>query len=289
VTSLKEGDWAIAYTQPGGDRGLQEYITIAENRVARIPPNTISPQSATTIIDNFVCAWWTITNSFDLPLPSSTVPEFVSSSTSSSPILIWGAGTSASLYTIQLLRYAGYTNIIATASARTAPIAFRFGATHVFDYADPDVTNKILSVSGSEPIKYALDPVCTSSSLKSIAAIVKAPQSKVAVLIPIKKGQLTNLSQGGGELLADLPQELNPFEIGVDVVVTRTFAWETDATLKANLLIKIFPELLEAGKIQPQPVELITKGSLLERAETAAELVRSNQLKGAKAIIDFTA
>lgn len=179
------------------------------------------------LIDNFVCAWWTITTSFGLPLPTSGDPELlIPPGTAASPILIWGAGTAAGLYTIQLLRRAGYTNIIATASPRTQAQAMAAGATFVFDYKDPDVTQQVLHVAGSEPIHYALDPVCTSDSLSKVAKIVKTPGAKVAVLIPIKKGDLTNLSSGGGELLADLPQELNPFEMGVEAVVTRTFFWE---------------------------------------------------------------
>lgn len=179
------------------------------------------------LIDNFVCAWWTITSSFGLPLAMGDPELQIPAGVASTPIVVWGAGTASGLYTIQLLHRAGYTNIIATASSRTSARAFAAGATHVFDYNDPEIAKKILGVAGSEPIRYALDSVCTSESLNKLSRVVKTPGAKVAVLIPIKRGNLTNLSGGGGELIPELPQEANPFEVGVEIVITRTFHWET--------------------------------------------------------------
>ncbi|KAG9049288.1 hypothetical protein FS837_010708 [Tulasnella sp. UAMH 9824] len=285
VEGLKEGDEVGAFTQPGADRGLQQYVVAPANRVSKIPAN-IQPQDVAAVLDNFVTAWYIITNTFELPLPKTLPdPERYPTSAMSTPILVWGAGTGTSIYTLQVLKLARYTNIIATASERTAPAAFQFGATHVFDYNDPDVIQKIRSVAGTEPIKYALDPVCTKDSLAKVAEAVKGLGSKVSILVPIKLGELQTLTQGGGKLVTSVSEEMLPFGVGVEAEPTNALRWEEDATLKENLLTKILPALLESGDIKAQPVQVINQGSLLDRVKQAAELVRTNQLRGTKAVI----
>ncbi|KAG8906674.1 hypothetical protein FRB99_006375 [Tulasnella sp. 403] len=288
VEEFKEGDEVGAFTQPGADRATQEYVVAPSNRVTRVPRG-VSPEAVAAIVDNFVCGWWTITSSLQLPLPH-TFParELIPNEILSSPILVWGGGTGAATYTLQLLRLAGFTNIITTASPRSAPAAFNFGATHVLDYNDPDVVEKIKKLAGS-PIKHALDPVGTRASLANISQIVTEPGSRVAVLVPVKAGDLTDIHEGGAKLFGALPQELNPFGPGVDAISTYTFQWESDEKLKPVLLNKILPSLLESGRIKPQEIHIVKDGSLLERVQKAAELLKSNQVKGAKIIIDFNA
>lgn len=233
-----------AFTAPGADRGLQQYVIAPYNRVVKVdivvlrPPSShrssyllkvpegISQVDAAAVIDNFICAWWTITKSFGLPLPESIpATQAPDPALASTPILLWGGGTGAAIYAIQVLKLAGYKKIITTTSAQTAAAAKAFGATDVFNYNDEGVVRAIKEAAGG-PIKYALDPVCTKTSLEKIAEIVEEPGSKVAVLIPIKAGSLTNLSDRGAELLPNLPDHLNPLKKGVEAVPTCTFLWE---------------------------------------------------------------
>ncbi|KAG8904097.1 hypothetical protein FRC00_014255 [Tulasnella sp. 408] len=276
-----------AFTQPGADRGLQQYVVAPANRVSKIPSN-IKPQDVAAVLDNFVTAWYIISNTFELPLPKTLPdPERYPTSAMSTPILVWGAGTGTSIYTLQVLKLARYSNIIATASERTAAAAFQFGATHVFDYSDPDVIEKIRSVAGTEPIKYALDPVCTKNSLAKVAEAVKGIGSKVSIIVPIKLGDIQTLTQGGAKLVTSVTEEMLPFGVGVEAEPTNALNWEQDPNLKDTLLTKILPALLESGDIKPQPVQVINQGSLLERVQRAAELVRTNQLRGTKAVVAF--
>jgi len=290
VDWLQKGDNVGAYTQPGADRATQQYVVAPANRVTKIPDG-IKPEDVAAVIDNFVTAWWTITNSLELPLPD-TFPstQLLGHATQSSPILIWGGGTSSSVYILQVLRLAGYSNLITTASSYTGAAAFAFGATHVFDYDDPEVSLKIKSVAGTAPITHAVDPICTKSSLEQIAKVVTEPNSKVAVLPPFKVGELNRLNDGTAELVRALPDHLQEsFEIGVEVVPTYTFTWESNPKLKENLLTRILPKLLESGQIKAQEIHLIKEGSLLERVQEAANLTKGNQLRGKRAIIDLNA
>lgn len=285
VEGLKEGDEVGAFTQPRADRGLQQYVVAPANRVSRIPSNC-QPQDVAAVLDNFVTAWYIVANEWGLPLPES-IPDDKLHTTSemSTPILVWGAGTGTSIYTLQILKLARYTNIIATASERTSEAAFKFGATHVFHYNDPNVIDEIKSVAGTEPIRYALDPVCTKDSLEKVAQAVTAPGSQVCLLVPIKLGELKTLTEGGGKLVTSVQESQLPFEGGVEALTSNALSWEENKSLKDNLLTKILPALLESGEIKPQPVQVIKDGSLLERVQQAAELVRTNQLRGTKAVI----
>ncbi|KIO18068.1 hypothetical protein M407DRAFT_32261 [Tulasnella calospora MUT 4182] len=288
VDWIKEGDAVAAFTQPGFDRATQQYVVAPSSRICKIP-SSISPAEVAGLIDNFVCGWHTISSSFGLPLPATIPPESsLDAEATSSPVLVWGAGTGAGTYMVQALRVAGYKTIIATASPRSAPAIQSYGATHVFDYNDPEVVAKIKEAAGGKPIKYALNPVCTQASLETISKIVDTPGSKVALLIPIKMGSLKSLSDGGAQLLIDLPAEANPFAKGVDVVITRTFEWEANEQWKRSLLKDILPALLSSGQVKPQEVRIINKEStLLERVKEGHRLMKNNELRGTKAVVDF--
>lgn len=242
------------------------------------------------------------------------------SATKSTPILIWGAGTASAQYIIQILTLLGFNNIISTAWPRSSARAFALGATHVLDYNDPKVADQIESVGA--PIKLAVDTICTENSLRHLSKVVNSSGSKVALLVPIKIGDDSggHINQGGTvQLLRDLPQEHNPFNLNVNVVPTYTFTWESvclqsssqfsettastcrssltlrtmvlsfqNLALKDTLMISILPELLRSRSIKSQPVRIINTGSLVERVREAAALVKNNSLNGEKAVIDFT-
>lgn len=288
VDGIKVGDTVAAFTQPGADRATQQYVVAQANRVTKIPAG-IPQAEVAGLIDNFVCGWHTVSSSFGLPLPTTIPPSnALDPEVASSPILVWGAGTGAGTYMVQALRVAGYKNVIATASSRTAPAILSYGATHVFDYNDSEVAAKIQQAAGGKPIKYALDPICTQSSLDSISKVVNTPGSKVALLIPIKMGSIKSVSEGGAQLLAELPADCNPFAKGVETVITKTFEWEANEQWKRSLLTDILPALLSSKQVKPQEVRLVNKGStLLERLKEAHRLMKNNELRGAKAVIDF--
>ena len=51
---------------------------------------------------------------------------------------------------------------------------------------------------------------------------------------------------------------------------------------------KIFPQLLESGALQPNPIRLLREGPLKDRVETALDLFRGNKVSGEKVIIEFS-
>lgn len=75
---------------------------------------------------------------------------------SQSTILIWSGSTSAGTIAIQVAAWLGFKNIVVTASLSNEEAMKNYGATHVFDYKDPEVAKKIKAELGEE-ITYCLD------------------------------------------------------------------------------------------------------------------------------------
>lgn len=114
------------------------------------------------------------------PKPANYVPE-----NADKPILIWGGSSSVGQFAIQILRYYGYTNILATASHKHHEKLQGLGAKQVFDYNDSNVVSSIRQAGGETGIPRILD--CIGSKYRSIAPISQIALSgaKVAVLLPV--------------------------------------------------------------------------------------------------------
>lgn len=100
-------------------------------------------------------------------------------------ILVWGGSSSVGQFTIQILRYYGYTNVLATASKKHHKSLRNLGAREIFDYNDPDAVTSILVSGGEAGIPLVFD--CIGSKHGSIAPISKIvqPGAKVAILLPV--------------------------------------------------------------------------------------------------------
>lgn len=155
-----------------------------------------------TVPDNFITAFNALFNedNFALPIPP-TFPAETSPAASKLPILIYGAGSTTGLYAIQLLKSAGYKNIIATASPRNHDYIRSLGAHHVFDYRSESLTDDIarVSQSGKVPgkVDLAIDCVTAEGTLTRISRVID-PNGTVAILLPVKKGDNVR-ARGEGE------------------------------------------------------------------------------------------
>lgn len=153
---------------------------------AQLPPSYPIEQAA-SIPDNYVTAFWTLFGSPNLALPHPSFPPSSPPPDASVPILVYGAGASAGQYTVQLLKLAGYTNVLATASPRNHALLHELGATNCFDYRSPDLVEEILAATGGQPVKYAVDTIAARPSLRAVRSVV-GNESKVAILMPVKDG-----------------------------------------------------------------------------------------------------
>jgi NADPH:quinone reductase-like Zn-dependent oxidoreductase len=187
VKRLRVNDKVFGFTwRSQQEKAHQIYATALENLFGFLPDG-ITMQEAVTLPNNFVTAYHTLVTDLGLPLPWPKPSEYPPQH-AEDPILIWGGSSSVGQFTLQILKYFGYRNLLATASPKHHKLLRFYGATQVFDYNDLDVMKAILvsSTRSAEPaIPFILD--CIGSRDGSVRPIARIAQSgaKVAVLLPV--------------------------------------------------------------------------------------------------------
>lgn len=137
-----------------------------------------------TLPNNFVTVFHAITTDLGLETPWPKPYGFVPKEADQG-ILVWGGSSSVGQFAIQILRYYGYINIMATASQNNHERLLVLGANHVFDYGDTEVVASIVHTGGDGGVPLILD--CIGSKYGSIEPISKIAKTgaKVAVLLPV--------------------------------------------------------------------------------------------------------
>lgn len=158
-----------------------------------------------------------------LPRPSE-LPSTYPPPLANTPILVYGAGATSGQYAIQLLKLAGYKNILTTASPRHHELLRRLGATHIFDYSSTDLTDQVLKAAGGK-VPLVLDCITAESTLAAMVDIISS-DGTIALLLPIKEGNSVR-GAAGTEMAMELAHEKNPFPKSVNVVGVRTFLYQT--------------------------------------------------------------
>ncbi len=257
-----------------------------------------------SLSDNFITAFWTLFGpNLKLPHPL-TFPAPVPPADADEPILVYGAGASAGQYTVQLLKLAGYTKIFVTASAHNHAHLKDLGASHAFDYRNPDFVDEILTAAGGK-IKTAVDIIAARPSLDAISKVV-GPGSKVAILLPVKKGE-TVTNAADSDMVLGIPDTVRAKFTGVELIPVATFQYQTvsdlwtfapsapfadyvrakDEYVRENLMPKILPELLANGLVKPNRIRLLKEGTLKERVEVGLDLLRNNKVSGEKIVVEI--
>jgi len=265
------------------NKSVQEYAIVHYSAAAKIPDNLPLDESA-SLSDNFITAFWTLFGpNLKLPHPL-TFPAPVPPADADEPILVYGAGASAGQYTVQLLKLAGYTKIFVTASAHNHAHLKGLGASHAFDYRNPDFVDEILTAAGGK-IKTAVDIIAARPSLDAISKVV-GPGSKVAILLPVKKGEtVTNATDS--DMVLGIPDAVRAKFTGVELIPVATFQYQTDEYVRENLMPKILPELLANGLVKPNRIRLLKEGTLKERVEVGLDLLRNNKVSGEKIVVEI--
>jgi NADPH:quinone reductase-like Zn-dependent oxidoreductase len=190
-------------------------------------PDSLPLDAAATIPDNFVTAFWSLFDQLKLTFPSSvpkngtTVP---SPPSADAAILIYGAGATSGQYAIQLLKLAGYKNILVTASSKHHSHLRNLGATHTFDYSSPSLIQDI-EAAASGKVSLIMDCVTAEGTLAVTSKVISS-NGTVALLLPIKQGN--NVTGGAdAELAMELADDRNPFPRSVKVLGVKTFTYQT--------------------------------------------------------------
>lgn len=200
VKRLKVGDKVFGFTwRSQVEKGQQEFVTVEEWLLAKVSPLAVQPvlgltmrqlpegftlAEAVTLPNNFVTVFHALTTDLGIelpwPKPDKYIPEHAKS-----PVLVWGGSSSVGQFAIQILRYYGYANILATASRKQHEKLRELGAKALFDYNDKDIVASLLREGDNAGIPLILD--CIGSKHGSIAPISQVAQNgaKVAILLPV--------------------------------------------------------------------------------------------------------
>ncbi|TRM66784.1 chaperonin 10-like protein [Schizophyllum amplum] len=282
VPGLDVGDRVTAFSYVSSrSKGLQEYSVQPYQVVAKLPAD-FPLDGAATIPDNLVTAFYTLFNQCGLPRPAE-FPVRTPPAKAALPILVYGAGSSSGQYTVQLLRAAGYTNVLATASAHNHAALREMGAKHVFDYRSKTMAEEIEQAVGGK-VALVVDCISTETTLEAVGKVL-APDGAIALLLPVKDGSQLRGAPAEG-MYFEVPDHMKGYlPEGVKKLLVRTFLYQNDEYLKENLMPKILPQLLEKGIIHANPVRLMAEGTLKERIEVAMDLLRNNKVSREKLVV----
>ncbi|KAL3422396.1 zinc-binding dehydrogenase [Phlyctema vagabunda] len=280
VKNLKVGDRVFGFTWRGPkEKAHQEFITVPEYLLGKLPANA-TLQEAVTLPNNFVTVFHAVTKDLGLPLPWPR-PADPRPAHADDAILIWGGSSSVGQYAIQILKWYGYNNIIATASAQHHALLQSFGAVQLFDYRTRDVTASILAAAGVGSIPFILDCIGSKSgSLAPLAQIAKSG-AKVAVLLP---AIVKDASESEAPEYEMDVQKAAAWSDGVDARGVRTHFYLEDAFFEEYLQPVIMPTLLGEGIVKPNKTRIIEGETLLERAQTAIDILRRKEVSGERLV-----
>ena len=199
------------------EKAHQKYITSDAYLFGKLPQG-IESQAAVTVPNNGVTAFHTIRTELGIELPWPKPTKF-SHKEVDSPFLIWGGSGSVGQYAIQILRYYGFRNILATASKRHTNYLKGLGANHVFDYNEAGVEEAIVHAQADKAIPYMID--CIGSLDGSVRPLSKIATkgSKVAIMLPVIVRDATTTTTP--EYSMDVKEGVNWAE-GVEAIGVRT-------------------------------------------------------------------
>ncbi|MBE3045577.1 zinc-binding alcohol dehydrogenase family protein, partial [Candidatus Bathyarchaeota archaeon] len=188
VTTLEVGDrvTGFAFEKPQ-HKAQQEYVTVPTYLVSPVPAS-IPLHAAATVGSSLVTVFHTVTADLGLDLPWP-IPQGWAPPHADAPVLLWGGAGSVGTFALQVLRHWGYRNVLAVASARHHAYLRGLGAAATFDYAEGDVTDKILAHVGEKGagprIPFIFDCIGLLSATVEPLTRVAETGSRVAILLPV--------------------------------------------------------------------------------------------------------
>ena len=287
ASKYEVGDIVFGFTWRGNaEKGHQEYVVAPEYLFGKLPDN-VSMQAAVTLPNNFVTSWHTLTHDFGLELPWPKPDNYVPKE-KDKWILIWGGSSSVGQFSLQILKYYGYTNVLTTASKSHHEKLRRYGAARCFDYRKSDVEKELASFATSQKkvggIAYVLDCIGSlQGSVLPISRIVASNDSaaKVAILLPVI---LRDAAPGVAPLYEMDPLAIATWPETAKVMGVRTHFYLDNLLLKEKLQSEIMPKLLGAGIVEANDQMIIEGKDMLERAEKALGVLRARGVSGKRLV-----
>ncbi|KAJ4355349.1 hypothetical protein N0V95_003024 [Ascochyta clinopodiicola] len=289
VKRLRIGEKVFGFTwREQAEKSQQEFVTVDEWQLAKVGlvlrseesvltmrqlPEGFTLAQAVTLPNNFVTVFHALTKDLGVELPWPRPDDYVPAG-ADNPFLVWGGSSSVGQFAIQILRYYGYTNVLATASRKQHDNLRRLGAKALFDYNDDDVVSSLLREGGATGIPLILD--CIGSKYGSIGPISQVARNgaKVAILLPVIVRDSSETEAPEYEM--DVHKAAD-WEEGVDARGVRTHFYPENEFFKYHLQPDIMPAMLKNGIVEPQRQKAVAGATLLERAQNAMDMLRRKE------------
>ena len=257
VTRFQVGDRVVGYAAglgtPESSRcGCQAYTLLHSNNAARIP-SAMSYEQASVLPLTLATATYGLFKKDFLALEyPSTRPK-----STGKTLLVWGGATSVGCSAIQLAVAAGY-EVIATASPKNFAMVKRLGASAVFDYKEPSITEDLTRIFRGKTCAGAMcvagvDPQSRQDAADACFEVVgKSEGSKFVAL--------------AGQVTKPIPEGVTgKFIMGGD----------QDSNELMRLIYEDFlPTALEEGTFVPAPEPRVV-GHGLESMQTGLEILQN--------------
>ena len=115
------------------------------------------------------------------------------------------SGSTSGQHTIQLLKFAGYTNVVAAASKKHEELLKALGAAHVVDYNSSSFAEEVVAVAGGK-VELVVESIALPSTFALIKDVIKAG-GKLAYLVPFKPNA-GGINGTDGDLVQEAPKEI---------------------------------------------------------------------------------
>ncbi|GAA5972005.1 hypothetical protein JCM3765_005573 [Sporobolomyces pararoseus] len=242
VTNVKIGDRVAGFVHGGRweDIGsFAEFVKTDSTLVWKVPQSISWEDAAASGGIAPLTAVQALYMRLKLNLPSKPVKDDV-------PVLVWGAASSVGLYTVQLLKLAGYTPI-AVASKKNWALVKSLGAVSTYDYSTPDVTSKI--ASDYPQLSLAVDCISENGTTYQCAQSLASKRGHIVALLPLDDDRLKEFPEVKTETTL------------VYTVLGKAFHWwfdwpvmDEDKRMIEEWLSRDMPELMGSGKLKSNPL-----------------------------------
>ncbi|GAA0964724.1 zinc-binding alcohol dehydrogenase family protein [Frigoribacterium faeni] len=198
-------------------------------------------------------------------------------------VVVWGGSSSVGMNAVQLATAAGY-DVLSTASATNAETVKGLGATHVYDYRDPEVIDKLVAVIDGRTVAGVV-AIGAGSTDAGIRLLARTGGTRLAIAsTPVSLAEVADVSSGRRLLPTALPtfarlglatarSALAARQAGV----TARFIWGSslrDDDLGERLWGEVLPRGLADGSLRAVP-EAVLAGDGLDALQAAVDRHRA--------------
>lgn len=190
-------------------------------------------------------------------------------------ILIYSGATSASIFTIQLAKLAGY-EVVTTCSPRSNDLVKGYGADAVYDYRDPKTLEAI--IAAYPHLSLAFDGFSEGGSNKFCCQAVAKNKGTVVSLNPMAKSTLKEVT-----VTPILMYTLFGREFGLLQPIGPKFAASPEDRAGLAKFYALLPGLVESGSLRPPPIQ--EQGTGFDKIPPGLDLLRQGKVPGRKLVV----